>query len=950
MKFWNISYTALGTHGLRRGLEQSIRGRVLADAAAEGVAVPIYCVANFTIGTPPQPVSGFIDLNVLKVHQMLQAGSAPVQHVGIGLGRTPWSLVTQTNVTTFSYCLAPHGPGKNSALFLGASAKLAGSSKIASTPLVSISNSSNCCLNTNNDGSDPNYMVQLEGIKAGDVAILTTSSGITVLLDTFRPFSILADGAYQVLKKVVTSALGSPAAKPLKPFDLCFQQAKVSEAPDLVFTFHGGAALTVPSTKYLLDVGNGTVCMPILSSAARLMLPPELEGLTILGSLQQENIHFLFDLEKKTLSFEPADCIAITMGRLMATLLLVLCLISLTTCSLPNRAAALYMHGLRRGMEQSIRGRLLTDTAAESMAMPIKWSSLDTLYNVANLAIGTPPQSVSGILDLNGAAIWTQCSTCTSCFKQDLPLYNPSASSTYQPEPCSTALCQSIPPENRNCSGDGECRYEGPPSLFGHTFGIIISYDIVTIGTAKGRRLIFGCVTANDINITLGGSSGFIGLGRTPWSLIGQMNITVFSYCLSPHGPGKNSVLFLGTSEKLTGSKIASTPLVRTSNSSNDDGSDPYYMVQLEGIKAGDEAVATASSSITVVLDTFLSFSYLADSVYQGLKKVVTSALGSPTAKPLKSFDLCFQGAKVSDAPELVFTFQGGATLTVPSTKYLLGVGNGTVCLSILNSASWLDLTGERLLLEIKQQMNVLLLQASQDADPFKLTRQPQPRRAQDRQAHPAVAVVEQAGVRRAPDGEHVGAYHAARLAAARVRRVDAHVLAVAGGGAVAAVRRDGVAEIGAAWLRLVGVRLGRIEQRELLLEAASSPEFTLSALRPDELAGEPFDVCFPKSSAGGAPELVLTFQGGAAMRVPPASYLLDDGNGGVCLAILSSARLRLPRELEGISILGSLQQENTHLLFDLEKKTLSFEPADCSKLSSENLPAGAVPHNIQCC
>uniref|UniRef100_A0A0D9XLY6 Peptidase A1 domain-containing protein n=1 Tax=Leersia perrieri TaxID=77586 RepID=A0A0D9XLY6_9ORYZ len=374
------------------------------------------------------------------------------------------------------------------------------------------------------------------------------------------------------------------------------------------------------------------------------------------------------------------------MGRLLATLLLVLCLISLTTCSSSNRAIALGMDGLWRGLEQSIRGRLLADTAAEGVAVPINWSSR-ALYSVANFTIGTPPQSVSGIIDLHGELIWTQCSTCTSCFKQDLPRFNPSASSTYQPETCGTALCQSIPPDSRNCSGDAVCGYEAPPSLFGQTSGIA-STDIVTIGTAKGGRLLFGCVTESDINNTMGGPSGFIGLGRTPWSLVAQTNVTAFSYCLSPHGPGKNSALFLGASAKLTGSKITSTPLVSTSNSSNDDGSDPYYMVQLEGIKAGDMVVATASSGITVMLDTFAPFSYLSDGEYQVLKKVVTSALGSPTAKPLKPFDLCFQEAKVSDAPELVFTFQGGATLTVPSTKYVLDVGNGTVCLSILNLAA----------------------------------------------------------------------------------------------------------------------------------------------------------------------------------------------------------------------------------------------------------------------
>jgi hypothetical protein len=86
----------------------------------------------------------------------------------VGLGRTSWSLVTQTGVAAFSYCLAPHDAGKNNALFLGSTAKLAGGGKTASTPFVNISG---------NDLSNY-YKVQLEGLKAGDAMIPLPPSGV----------------------------------------------------------------------------------------------------------------------------------------------------------------------------------------------------------------------------------------------------------------------------------------------------------------------------------------------------------------------------------------------------------------------------------------------------------------------------------------------------------------------------------------------------------------------------------------------------------------------------------------------------------------------------------------------------------------------------------------------------------------------------------------------------
>jgi hypothetical protein len=219
----------------------------------------------------------------------------------VGLGRTPWSLVGQMNATAFSYCLAPHGAaGKKSALLLGASAKLAGGKSAATTPLV----------NTSDDSSD--YMIHLEGIKFGDVIIEPPPNGSVVLVDTIFGVSFLVDAAFHAIKKAVTVAVGAaPMATPTKPFDLCFPKAAAAAGansslplPDVVLTFQGAAALTVPPSKYMYDAGNGTVCLAMMSSAM-LNLTTEL---SILGRLHQENIHFLFDLDKETLSFEPADC------------------------------------------------------------------------------------------------------------------------------------------------------------------------------------------------------------------------------------------------------------------------------------------------------------------------------------------------------------------------------------------------------------------------------------------------------------------------------------------------------------------------------------------------------------------------------------------------------------------------------------------------------------------
>ncbi|XP_006662554.2 aspartic proteinase nepenthesin-1-like [Oryza brachyantha] len=366
------------------------------------------------------------------------------------------------------------------------------------------------------------------------------------------------------------------------------------------------------------------------------------------------------------------------MGRLVAKLL-VLGLLSLitTTCRPVLSAAPPRAHDLRRALEQAMRGRLLADAAGA--AVPFHWSR--ELYNVVDFAVGTPPQNASAFLDLGGEAVWTQCSQCKRCFKQDLPVFVPNASSTFRPEPCGTDVCKSIPASK--CSSSNVCTYEGTAELDKHTVGIV-GTDTFAIGTATAS-LGFGCVVASDID-TMGGPSGFIGLGRMPWSLAAQMKLTKFSYCMASHDTKKASRLFLGSSAKLTGGKTASTPFVFTSP--RDDLSQ-YYPVELEEIKAGDTTITMPTGSNTVLLQTAMArVSFLVDSVYQDFKKAVLKAVGAaPTATPVEPFEVCFPKAGVSGAPDLVFTFQAGAALTVPPSNYLIDAGNDTVCLSVMSMA-----------------------------------------------------------------------------------------------------------------------------------------------------------------------------------------------------------------------------------------------------------------------
>nr|CAD1841117.1 unnamed protein product [Ananas comosus var. bracteatus] len=71
----------------------------------------------------------------------------------------------------------------------------------------------------------------------------------------------------------------------------------------------------------------------------------------------------------------------------------------------------------------------------------------------------------------------------------------------------------------------------------------------------------------------------------------------------------------------------------------------------------------------------------------------------------------------------------------------------------------------------------------------------------------------------------------------------------------------------------------------------------------------------------------IMTFDfDGADMNLPVENYMLSDSETGLwCLAMLNST--------DNSSILGNFQQQNMHILYDLDNDVLSFVPAQCSKL-----------------
>uniref|UniRef100_A0A0E0P7E2 Peptidase A1 domain-containing protein n=1 Tax=Oryza rufipogon TaxID=4529 RepID=A0A0E0P7E2_ORYRU len=96
--------------------------------------------------------------------------------------------------------------------------------------------------------------------------------------------------------------------------------------------------------------------------------------------------------------------------------------------------------------------------------------------------------------------------------------------------------------------------------------------------------------------------------------------------------------------------------------------------------------------------------------------------------------------------------------------------------------------------------------------------------------------------------------------------------------------------------------------------------------------ATDPF-TCFSAPLRGPKPDvptMALHFEG-ATMRLPQENYVfevVDDDDAGnssriICLAVIEGGEI----------ILGNFQQQNMHVLYDLQNSKLSFVPAQCDQL-----------------
>ncbi|XP_042500260.1 probable aspartyl protease At4g16563 [Macadamia integrifolia] len=348
------------------------------------------------------------------------------------------------------------------------------------------------------------------------------------------------------------------------------------------------------------------------------------------------------------------------------------------------------------------------------------------------LSFGTPPQTVSFVMDTGSDLVWFPCThryVCSNCFFRN---QNPSNISTFIPKLSSSSKtiscenpkcgwihsskvqkrCSGCEPNSRNCSQI--C----PPYIIiygsGSTGGFLLS-ETLDFPEKKVPDFVVGCSV-----LSASQPCGIAGFGRGPTSLPSQLHLKKFSYCLLSHNlddTNESSLLVLDGDDKIT--SISYTPFVKNPITGNPAFS-VYYYVGLRKITVGGKKVKIPYKYLSLgsdgnggtIIDSGSTFTFMEkemfDLVAREFETQVKSYKRALYIEVLTGLRPCFDvsAEKNVSLPELVFHFKGGAKMALPLANYYSFLGNtGVVCMTVVTDGPEIS-GGPSIILGNYQQQN----------------------------------------------------------------------------------------------------------------------------------------------------------------------------------------------------------------------------------------------------
>ncbi|CAA0827094.1 Eukaryotic aspartyl protease family protein, partial [Striga hermonthica] len=157
---------------------------------------------------------------------------------------------------------------------------------------------------------------------------------------------------------------------------------------------------------------------------------------------------------------------------------------------------------------------------------------------LAYLFIGNPAVPFLALIDTASSLTWTQCAPCRNCSAQPTPLFNPKKSSSHVALKCPNNKCKLYNPDGCDKRRPGtKCKYSIMYVDGSGTQGELAT-ETLWFGDVPVPGVLFGCGFHSYGDVLLG-CTGVLGLSRFNDSIVSQLDVPAFSYCLPTFGSNK---------------------------------------------------------------------------------------------------------------------------------------------------------------------------------------------------------------------------------------------------------------------------------------------------------------------------------------------------------------------------------------------------------------------------
>jgi len=148
------------------------------------------------------------------------------------------------------------------------------------------------------------YFVNLNGISVGDTTVpvpaTSIASGGGTFIDSGTTITHLVDSAYTAVRDAFRSQMPNMQVESTQVFDTCYDLSSSSvDLPTITLHLDGNVDLVLPKENILFSQGSRLSCLAFLSSSG---------SVSIIGSVQQQNLRVVFDVPNSQVGFAQESC------------------------------------------------------------------------------------------------------------------------------------------------------------------------------------------------------------------------------------------------------------------------------------------------------------------------------------------------------------------------------------------------------------------------------------------------------------------------------------------------------------------------------------------------------------------------------------------------------------------------------------------------------------------